>query len=52
MPATPLVNKIVVMGEPLQIVCEAGVAIAFGIGLTVIVPVAVIVPQPPVSVTV
>ena len=34
MPATPLVNKIVVMGEPLQIVCDAGVAIAFGVGLT------------------
>ena len=33
-PTTLPVNAIVVMAEPLQIVCEAGVATAFGIGLT------------------
>ena len=36
MPATPLVNTIDVIAKPLQMVCDAGVAIAFGVGLTVI----------------
>ena len=35
-----------------HMVCDDGVATAFGVGLTVIDPVAVIIPQPPVNVTV
>ena len=36
-PVVLLVNTILDIAEPLQIVCDAGVAIAFGVGLTVIV---------------
>ena len=51
-PATPLLSAIVVIEEPLQIVCDDGVATALGIRLTVMVPVADPVPLPPVRVTV
>lgn len=37
MPVTALVNAIVVMAVPVQMVCAAGVATAFGVGFTVIV---------------
>ena len=36
-PTVLLVNTILDIAEPLQIVCDAGVAIAFGVGFTVIV---------------
>ena len=51
-PLTAPLNTIVVIACPEQIVCDEGVATASGIGLTVIDPVAVIIPQPPVNVTV
>ena len=38
-PATVPVNAILVIALPEQIVCEAGVAVAFGVGLTVMVKV-------------
>ena len=41
MPGTVPLFTIVVMAEPEQIVCDAGVAVAFGVGLTVIVKVVV-----------
>ena len=34
-PGTVPVNTILVIALPLQIVCDAGVAVAFGVGLTV-----------------
>ena len=48
-PATLPVNTIVVMAEPEQVVCDAGVATAFGIGLTTIVAV-IGVPEQPLAV--
>ena len=36
-PATVLVSTIGVIADPEQIVCEAGVAVAYGVGLTVMV---------------
>ena len=36
-PTVLLVNTILDIAEPLQIVCDAGVAIAFGVGFTVMV---------------
>ena len=46
-PATPLVNTIGVIVAPEQIVWLAGVAIAFGVGLTVIEAVVITAGQPP-----
>ena len=50
-PTLPLFTM-VVMADPLQIVCDEGVATALGVGFTVMFPVAVPVPLPPVNVTV
>ena len=45
-PATLPVNAMVVMAAPLQVVCDAGVAVAFGIGLTTTVAIIGVPEQP------
>jgi Na+-transporting NADH:ubiquinone oxidoreductase subunit NqrE len=53
-PLTAPLNTIVVIGLAEHTICEEGVATALGVGLTVILPVAVTAPvqPPPVGVTV